>query len=353
MTIGNKKISFEIKEDKAFIGFGYSCKKRMTILDEETMREFEEILEEVKGKEKHLKGALFFSHKDVCFLAGADINLINSLQTEAEAIEGAQVGQKVYTKIEDLKTTTVACIHGICLGGGLELALSCDQIIVSDDSQTILGLPEVKLGILPGFGGTYRMPRKVGLVKGLDAILTGRSIRAKSAKKMGLADGVYPKENLLKMAESHFKKKRKIVSENYLLKKIIFQKARENVLKKTKGFYQGPLKILDTIEGGMMKGRSSYMDLEAQSFAELVNGEQSKNLRHIFALVEGSKKNNFIDGSENLSKLKRGACLGGGTMGGGIAWLMAENGMKPILKDISWEACELGLKQASKNFKGN
>jgi 3-hydroxyacyl-CoA dehydrogenase/enoyl-CoA hydratase/3-hydroxybutyryl-CoA epimerase len=142
-----------------------------------------------------------------------------------------------------------------------------------------------------------------------------------------------------------------MATDNVVTKKIIFQKARENVLKKTKGFYQAPLKILDVMEAGMLKGRTSYLSNESQAFGELCVSDQSKNLQHIFFMVEGAKKYPHSTGGE-LPVVERGACLGAGTMGGGIAWLMANNGMKPIMKDLNPTGLELGLKQSASNFMG-
>jgi 3-hydroxyacyl-CoA dehydrogenase/enoyl-CoA hydratase/3-hydroxybutyryl-CoA epimerase len=356
-----KRISFEIKESIAYLGFGYNCDKSMTTLDEETLKELDSILDELH-KNKALKGCIFFSHKKRCFLAGADINLIASMKTEGDGANGAEAGQNVFNKIEDLKCPTVAAVNGVCLGGGLELSLSCNNIVASDDKGTMLGLPEVKLGLIPGFGGTYRLPRKIGLPKSLDVILTGKMLKAKKAKRLGLVAGVYPKERIVKMAEFHFNDDSKktglkeslenIASDNFFAKKIIFQKARENVLKKTKGFYQAPLKILDVMEAGIMKGRSSYLSAEAQAFGELCVGEQSKNLQHIFFMTEKAKKYPGPKSSGDLPKLDKGAALGAGTMGGGIAWLMANSGMAPIMKDLTPEALELGFKQSSANFMG-
>lgn len=355
-----KRLSFEIKDKKALVGFGYNCDKAMTVLDEETLKELQDIVEDLHTKEKELDGAIFFSHKERCFLAGADINLFDTMHTAADGQAGAEAGQTIFNRLEDLKMPTVACVNGVCLGGGLEFSLSCKSIIVGDDKSTGLGLPEVKLGLIPGFGGTYRLPKKVGLPTALDMILSGKTLNAKKAKKAGIADEVYAKERLLDLAPKHFKKKadkrsvmdkmQDAATDNVFTKKIIFQKARESVLKKTKGFYQAPLKILDVMEGGVMKGRASYLTTEAQAFGELCIGEQSKNLRHIFFLMEGSKK---MDDAKGVGrKLSRGACLGAGTMGGGIAWLMAKNNMYPIMKDLNQAGLELGLKQASSNFSG-
>lgn len=360
--IETKKISFELSDSIAFLGFGYKSDKSMTVLDEATLKELKDVIAHIQTNGKELKGVVFHSHKPGCFLAGADINLINSMKTEAEAASGAEMGQGLYNQIEDLAMPTVACVDGVCLGGGTELVLACKTVICSDNKKTSFGLPEVQLGLIPGFGGTYRLPQKVGLPTALDLILSGKKVNSRKAKKMGLVEEVYPKENLLKMAPAHFNKREKkssfseslgqMASDNFLAKKIIFQKARENVLKKTKGFYQAPLKILDVMEAGMMKGRASYLDNEAQAFGELCQGEQSQNLQHLYFMMESAKKYPGEKSGKEIPELSTGVALGAGTMGGGIAWLMADAGMNPIMKDLNNEALELGLKQASENFRG-
>lgn len=360
--MANQKISFEVTNNIAYVGFGFNSDKSMTVLDEETLRELNDLVDDLHTRSKELKGVIFHTHKERCFLAGADISLIAGMKTESEGAYGAEQGQNIYNKIEDLSIPTVACIHGICLGGGTEFALSCKSIIASDDSSTQMGLPEVKLGLIPGFGGTYRMPKRVGLPNALDLILSGKTVRGSKLKRIGLADEVYPKERLLDMALRHMGKKaakksfvgrlEKMASDNFVSHKIIFQKARESVLKKTKGFYQAPLKILDVMESGLIKGRQAYLASEAEAFGELCVGEQSKNLQHIYFLTEEVKKYPGPKATKELPVLTRGAALGAGTMGGGIAWLMADNDMAPIMKDLTKPALELGLKQASQNFAG-
>lgn len=358
--MSGKYISYEVKDQVAFLGLGLDSKKSMTVLDEDTLTELSEHVDRLKEEQSSLKGVIFFSHRPGCFLAGADISMISSLKTEAEAASGAEKGQLLYNKIEDLTVPTVACVDGVCLGGGLELVMSCRAIICSDNPKTQLGLPEVKLGILPGFGGTYRLPRRVGLPNSLDMILSGKTLNAKKAYKMGLVEAVYPAERLLKMATQHFSSQAKkeslkeslgsLATDNFISRKVIFQKARENVLKLTKGFYHAPLKILDLMEAGATKSRTTYLSMESQAFGELCVSEQSQNLRHLFFLMEGAKKYNGPKSQKDLAPLKRGIALGAGTMGGGIAWLMAENNMMPIMRDLSKEGLELGLKQSSANF---
>ncbi len=357
------QISFEIEDEIGLIGFGKDTSLSMPILNEECLRELKACLEDVTRRQKsEIKGLIIHSHNDKAFLAGADINLIASMTTEAEAAAGAEMGQMIFNIIEDLKIPTIACVHGVCLGGGCELILSCERIYASDASNTQIGLPEVQLGFIPGFGGTYRLPKRVGLPNSLDMILSGKKVDGRKAKKIGLVNEVFPRENLLKMAKSTIFKKDKSKSfqdnlqdlaiDNFVTRKMIFSKARESVMKKTKGFYQAPLKILEVMEDGYGKGRANYLSMESQAFGELCMGSQSQNLQHIFFLMDGAKKYSGPKGSGELLKVTTGGVLGAGTMGGGIAWLFANSGFQPLMKDISPEALELGLKQASQNFMG-
>lgn len=357
------KITYEVKDQIVWIGFGKYEDKSMSTLSKEALGELKEAVDEVTKNQNDLKGLIFFSYKPDCFLAGVDVTIISSLNSETEAASGAEEGQNIYNKIEDLKIPTLVCIDGICLGGGLELSLSCKTILASDSPKTNLGLPEVMLGVLPGFGGTYRLPKRVGLPDALDMILTGKQIRAAKARKIGLVDFVMPKERLIELAPKYLGKKaskkknfktsiEEMAQDNFITRKIIFQKAREKVLENSKGFYPAPLKIIDLYENYYGKNRNVYLSHEAQMFGELSQTKQSKNLQHIFFLTDASKKMDKSQ-TEKITKVKRGAVLGAGTMGGGIAWLFANANQAPIMKDITQGALELGLKQSSMNFMGS
>jgi 3-hydroxyacyl-CoA dehydrogenase/enoyl-CoA hydratase/3-hydroxybutyryl-CoA epimerase len=352
-----KKITYEIKNNIGHIGFGKDEEKSLTTFSKETLLELDQTLDKV-GTDKSLEGLIFFSHKEDCFLAGIDVSMIGSLDSESIASEGAYQGQKIFNKIEDLAIPTMALVDGFCLGGGLELVLSCNKIIASDSSKTKIGLPEVMLGVLPGFGGTYRLPRKIGLTKALDLLLTGKQVNAKKALNIGLADFVMPKERMLPLAQEYLKKSPKdsdtfsdkatqFAEDTFLGRKIIFQKAREQVMKLTKGFYPAPLRILELLEANWGRKRDSFLQEEAKAFGELSQTKQSKNLVHIFFLQDNAKK---ARGDKNQVQISQAAVLGAGTMGGGIAWYFAKNDIPTYMKDISTEGLDLGLKQASRNF---
>ena len=165
---------------------------RANILKEKVLasldKKFDQLIEDSP------KRLIIKSAKENIFIAGADIAEIKDITNEKEACKKVALGQQIIDKITKISCPTIAVINGACLGGGLELALACDYRICTDSSKVQLGLPEVKLGIIPGFGGTQRLPKLIGFTKAFDLISTGKSLDAKKAYKIGLVDFVYPSE---------------------------------------------------------------------------------------------------------------------------------------------------------------
>ena len=182
-----------------------------------------------------LKGLIVHSLKPDNFVAGADVRMLEACTSAEQAEALAKQGQDLFKRLSDLPYPVVAAIHGPCLGGGLELALACDYRVCTDSDKTRIGLPEVQLGLLPGSGGTQRLPRLIGLLPSLDLILTGKQLRAKKAKKLGVVDACVPQSVLLDVAVMHLDKgKRKksklgkkeaLVSGNKFGRKVIFDQA--------------------------------------------------------------------------------------------------------------------------------
>lgn len=312
--------------------------------------------------DREIKALVIRSGKDGNFIAGADIAEIRSVTDVRRGEELSTKGQGVFNKLERLPIPTVAAIHGACLGGGLELALACSHRVISNDPKTALGLPEVRIGIIPGFGGTQRLPRLVGLANSLDMILTGKSIYPKKARKMGLADEVTYKESLLSVAVGMAKKSIgkprpkkirarrpfiiRLLESNPLTRRIIFAKARKNVLKETLGNYPAPLKALQSVRFGLSHGRTAGYRREAKLIGELISTEISKNLISIFYLSEALKK----DAHPSSFSIFHAGVLGAGVMGGGIAQLFAEKGVAVRMKDVNTKAVGAGLKAAADIF---
>ncbi|MBU1311583.1 MAG: enoyl-CoA hydratase/isomerase family protein, partial [Gammaproteobacteria bacterium] len=198
MTATNS-FSLQIREDHIGVITMDIAGESMNVLKAAFADEISALLAEIKANTQ-LKGLVFISGKADSFIAGADISMLDGCKTAEEAQAIGRMGQQMFAQLEQLSIPLVAAIHGPCLGGGLELAMACHARVATNDSKTVLGLPEVQLGLLPGSGGTQRLPRLVGLQKALDMILTGKQLRAAQAKKAGLVDEVVPKSILLDAA---------------------------------------------------------------------------------------------------------------------------------------------------------
>lgn len=243
-------------------------------------------------KDTALNGIVFTTGKKNIFLAGADlVTLHKNLDNEKELGELVEEGQDTFTRIKNLKVPTVAAIHGVCVGGGLEFALACDVRVASNDSSTKIGLPEVILGILPAWGGCTRLPRLVGLVNALKVILSGTPKPSNYCKKIGIVDMVVHKENLVEAAISNCKyMKRELPKNKPLLNWFIFNKARSTAMAKTKGNYPAPLMIIDMISKGIGLSEQQSLVLEKGAFLQLAKTEACRNLIRVFFLQEKSKK---------------------------------------------------------------
>lgn len=217
--------------------------------------------------------------------------MIGNCKSAQEAETLARQGQQIMAEIQALSVPVVAAIHGACLGGGLEMALACHRRICTDDAKTVLGLPEVQLGLLPGSGGTQRLPRLVGVSTALDMILTGKQLRPKQALRVGLVDEVVPHAILLEAAVELAIKGRSAqrnlpVRERILAgplgRTLLFRMVSKKTGQKTQGNYPATERILEVIETGLAQGSSSGYDAEARAFGELVMTPQSQALRNIF-----------------------------------------------------------------------
>ncbi|MFT4927300.1 MAG: 3-hydroxyacyl-CoA dehydrogenase/enoyl-CoA hydratase/3-hydroxybutyryl-CoA epimerase [Phenylobacterium sp.] len=327
----------------------------MNTLRAEFAPEVRDVLGEIKANSA-VKGIVFISGKKDNFIAGADISMLDACTSAEEAEALGLTGQQLFDELEALDIPVVAAIHGAALGGGLEFALACHSRICTDHSKTQLGLPEVQLGLLPGSGGTQRLPRLIGLQKALDMILTGKQLRAKQAKKIGLVDEVVPQSILLEAAMKialdgkHKAKKAQLdflgqaLEKTSVGRKVLFEQAEKKTLEKTRGNYPAAERILEVIQVGADKGFSKGLALEAKRFGELCMSEESKALRSIFFATTDMKKETGAEGigagDETVTPqtIKKAGVLGGGLMGGGIAHVTVNKAGIPVrIKDISHE----------------
>lgn len=335
--------------------------QKVNTLSTKLLPQFEALFAEVT-RNKAVKAVVIASAKSSGFIAGADIDDLNDVKTASDGERISKAGQEAMRKLAELPIPTVAAIHGDCLGGGLELALACRARVVSDHPKTKLALPEVMLGLLPGAGGTVRLPALVGLQAALDMMLTGKNIRASKALKMGLVSAAVPRNQLMEAAkrwardlahgraEKGKKPSKKEELQTFLLegnpvgKQIVLAEARKLVMKQSKGLYPAPLKILDVVAKG------GY-EAEARAFGELLTTTESAGLRHLFAAITHCKKDNG-PGTEGIEagKFERVGMLGAGLMGAGIATVLADQGVTVRLKDRDHAAIGKAIDYARKVY---
>lgn len=307
LTITSSKI--------ALLGFA-NHQDTMNVLAEAALRELEQHLNDIASRGSDIRGLVLHSTKPDHFIVGADIKDIESLRyspedPQAKVRAGAEYMQQVFQLVADLGMNTVAAIHGPCLGGGLELALACDYRLVSNDPKTKLGFPEVQLGLIPGAGGTQRLPRLIGLVPSIDLITSAKKISPRAALKLGLVHGMVGERQLLDLAIqfAHDKTrpsrrskssrdpisrlKRLATERNPLARKLIFQAAKQKIEQKTSKFYPAPVLALAAIRDGYQLPLNLGLKKEAGYFAELAMTSQSMALTHLFHATTHLKKSPY------------------------------------------------------------
>ncbi|MFC1234297.1 fatty acid oxidation complex subunit alpha FadJ [Vibrio sp. F74] len=339
----NKSFQLTIDDDKiAWLTIDVAD-ETMNVLKSDLIEDIEFLLTDFEANVEGIQGVVICSGKPDSFIAGADVKMLDACQSESEAQALAQKGQAVFNRLSALKFPVVSAIHGVCLGGGLELSLACDYRVCSDDDKTRLGLPEVQLGLLPGSGGTQRLPRLIGLLPSLDIILTGKQVRAKKALKLGMVDASVPNAILFDVAKTYAQKnkrkiktagKEKLISRNSLGRMVIFDQAAKKAKQKTRGNYPAADAILNVIKYGLEKGLKKGLEFEAQEFAKLVMTSESKALRSIFFATTEMKKDNGSDATPR--KVAKVGVLGGGLMGAGISHVSVAKAKVPVrIKDVS------------------
>ncbi len=328
-------------------------------LGRETVEELEAIVRaaEEGARDKRVRGLIFMSGKETSFIAGADIREFDNLKTEAEVTGVIHAVTGIFDRIEALPIPAVAAIHGFCLGGGLEFALACHYRIADREEGTRLGLPEVKLGLIPGLNGTARWLRQSGPLIAMPDMLAGRMLRTPQARAAGIVDHLVPSHHELRWAARKAvlqKRKSKRVG-SYLAPFTMIEAVRrflanrmrkETAAKVREDHYPAPFRLIDLFE----KHGGSYESLkreETRVFAPLMVSDQSKNLRRVFRLSEMLKAEAPKQGFKPL----RVHVVGAGTMGADIAMVCVAEGMEVSLQDSSAEAVDKALARAKPFFK--
>jgi 3-hydroxyacyl-CoA dehydrogenase / enoyl-CoA hydratase / 3-hydroxybutyryl-CoA epimerase len=343
----------EINQNIATLTFDLENEK-INKLSFEILKEFKEILNTIEN-DSSIKALVIDSAKKNIFIAGADIKEIEKLKDEKEVYEALMEVHEIFNKLENLTIPTIAYINGACMGGGLELALACKYRVLSTNEKTKLAFPEIKLGIFPGFAGTIRAPKLIGLVNALDLILTGKTIDAKKAYKLGLADMIFDnaqKEFMLdgfvkKAIYGTINKKTNFKLLNYApLNEIVFNKALKGLEAKVNKDFKAPYVALEVIKATINKELEDAIKIEAKEFAKLAVSKESKNMIKLFFLFEKLNKNY----TKTQNPISNAIVLGNGVMGKGIIWLFSKylKDVRIKIRDIS-QANEI-IKDVSKIY---
>ncbi len=332
----------------------------VNLLSREFFGEFSAVMDQVVG-DPEIRAVVFASAKPDSFIAGANVQQILLMTSPEEGAQLSRDGHALLARLEQCAKPVVAAIHGPALGGGLEVALACHYRVASDDPKTVLALPEVQLGLLPGGGGTQRLPRLLGLEKALPMLLTGSRIRAKKAQRMGLVDAITGPFGIvdvaaragLLIADGKLKPVRGPRGAMATLlglgpaRAFVLKQAYEDVMAKTRGLYPAPLAILDCVEAGVEKGAEAGYAMESRRFGELCASPEAKQLIRLFNAMTDLKKEATAGDARPVRKV---AVLGAGLMGEGIAAVSLPLG-PVVVKDVGDEALGRAAKSLYKGLQ--
>ena len=320
--------------------------------------EFNIMLDRIAG-DSTVKAAVLISGKPDVFIAGADIDAFLEFKTAKDAEAASAMGHTAMLRIAQSRAPIVAAINGSCMGGGLEAALACAYRIASDNPKTVLALPETQLGLIPGAGGTQRLPKTIGLQAALDMILTGKNVRAKKALQAGLVDEVVHPSILRTVALQRAKEiaagtlrheekkhgaKELVLEDNPIGRAVVFRQAREMTLKKSRGNYPALLAAIEAVQAGYHGSVEHGFSEEARLFGEMAASAVSKELIFLFYATTSLKKDTGVSGeAPKPLAVPKIAVLGTGFMGAGIASIAAMQGVPVRFKDMKHEQVGKGL----------
>jgi 3-hydroxyacyl-CoA dehydrogenase/enoyl-CoA hydratase/3-hydroxybutyryl-CoA epimerase len=336
----------------------------VNLLSSAVLRRLDALLAELESRiaNGQLVAVAVRSGKEATFIAGADVSEISGVVSAEEARAASAEGQRIFRRLERLRVPTVALIDGTCLGGGTELSLHCDYRAATDRTATRIGLPEVRLGIVPGFGGCVKLPRLIGIQRALGLILGGKPVSAERAGRLGLVDRVLASHALdralaefvedvlagrVPKAEPRLGLRDRLLERTPPGRKLLFALTRKKVQSETKGFYPAPLRAIDVVERTTGAGPDDAYRIEAEALGELLAGEVSRALVRVFLISQAAKKALPEEVLERARKVESAAVIGAGVMGGAIAELAVAGDVRTVLKDIEQEALEAGQRHAA------
>jgi 3-hydroxyacyl-CoA dehydrogenase/enoyl-CoA hydratase/3-hydroxybutyryl-CoA epimerase len=308
------------------------------------------------------KGVVVASAKASGFIAGADLKEFQEFDRRGTVNDAIRRGQMVFQKLSELPCPTVAAIHGFCMGGGTEISLACRYRVASNDASTRIGLPETKLGIFPGWGGSARLPRLIGAPAAMDLMLTGRTVSASAARGLGLVDKVVDKAVLIDTAVSlalkgtvrPFKQRATAWATNtWPARKLLApQMAKQVARKARKDQYPAPYALINVWERSGGQGIGARLDAERRAVVKLAGTPTARNLIRIFFLTERLKGLGGKDGGGMpLPGIKHVHVVGAGVMGGDIAAWSAYKGFEVTLQDREQRFIDPAMTRAQALFE--
>ncbi len=336
--------------------------RKVNLLDHDCLEELDRLVADLALR-REIGCLVLCSSKPGSFVAGADLATIAEVVDPVEAEAGSRFGHRIFSAWESLPFPTIAAIEGTCLGGGTDLALASTYRVVADREDLRIGMPEVELGLVPGWGGCVRLPRLVGLSAALDLILSAQPIDARRSLRLGLADAVLPAATFATevrrfaaaVADRPRPRARRsgpltlLLEGNRIGRALLIEQARRRVLRETRGHEPAPLRALAVIRTGLDRGRAAGFDAEARAIGELATSAVAKNLLHLFRLREARRRALSTPDAPSIDHV---AVIGAGTLGAGLARLVVDRAAVPVrLRDSRPEALGAAMGQAAARFR--
>jgi 3-hydroxyacyl-CoA dehydrogenase/enoyl-CoA hydratase/3-hydroxybutyryl-CoA epimerase len=343
--------------------------KTYNVLNQQVLADLDAVFDRA-ATDSSIKLLVIVSRKKTGFIAGADLHEFANIAGAEQAMALSEKGQRLFEKLEALPIPTVAIIHGPCLGGGLEFALACDYRVAVDQPSTQIGLPEIELGLVPGWGGTQRLPRVIGLERAFHVILLRRRLNAREAHEWGLADAVldsqakalaFIREELAERARREGKRQKKgmplrtwrqrLLESTPLGRALLFKGAERIVRRKVPDDMPAPGEALQAMRVGLSQGMAAGLAREREAIGRLATTKACRNLITLFFLIEKARKLEESPDEDSVPKVRRVGVVGAGTMGAGIAQLAAVKGFEVVVQEINDQALSAGRKRIETLFQ--
>ncbi len=328
---------------------------RANFLSRATLEALDALLAEAErlAGEGRLRALVLRSARPGVFVAGVDLKELRRVRDAAEGTAHARRGQAVLRRLEQLAVPTFAALDGACLGAGAELALACSYRLASASPRTRIGLPEVQLGIVPALGGTVRLPRLIGVRAALDLVVTGRSVDAREAERLGLVDAVFPEDGFDAAVRRFVAERlrrgrmrtgarrgvaRRLVEDTAPGRRLVFARLRRELARGDAG-RTAARRALETVADGIALPLDRAFEREAEALGELLASREARGLLHAFRLRQAARGG----GTAGADRVQRAAVLGAGSTGTGIAFLLAAAGIPVRLREVRHPALLAGL----------